>query len=284
MGELILHKAGLYTSVQDMGRHGYRKYGVPLSGAMDQHSARLANLLVNNPEDAPLLEITLQGPEITFSKPTCIAITGADLSARLDESPLLLNAVIQVAAGQRLTFGQPKMGARAYLALAGGLEGQKVLGSHSQYAGITPTAQLKNGDRILYQPLQSRTETYARVATDGDHFTTQRLSVIRGPEFHLLEAPMQQMLLENEWSIGANSRMGYQLSNERFPPHQLQIITSPVVPGTIQLTPSGQLMALMRDAQVTGGYPRVLQLTEVSINQLAQKRTGGRLRLVVSSF
>lgn len=277
-GSLIFHKAGLHTSVQDMGRYGYRKYGVPLSGSMDQNSAIRANLLVGNEASAPVLEITLVGPQIEFTSDASIAIVGADLSPKLDRRVIHTNARINVLKGQVLEFGKCKYGIRAYLAIAAKLQCEQVMKSHSQFHGITSGTKLTNGDVLDYTEVKMLSAPTTAIRISKKHFNTKSLEVFPGPEFNLLQKGQLKSIFDQEWIIGPNNRMGYQMTNEQMPGHTREIITTQTIPGTIQLTPAGKLLALMRDAQVTGGYPRILQLSELSINQLAQKTERSKIR------
>ncbi|WP_421872250.1 biotin-dependent carboxyltransferase family protein [Marinoscillum sp.] len=277
-GSLIFHKAGLHTSVQDMGRYGYRKYGVPLSGSMDQNSAIRANLLVGNEASAPVLEITVVGPQIEFTSDASIAIVGADLSPKLDRRVIHTNARINVLKGQVLEFGKCKYGIRAYLAIAAELQCEQVMKSHSQFHGITSGTKLTNGDVLDYTEVKMLSAPTTAIRISKKHFNTKRLEVFPGPEFNLLQKGQLKSIFDQEWIIGPNNRMGYQMTNEQMPGHTREIITTQTIPGTIQLTPAGKLLALMRDAQVTGGYPRILQLSELSINQLAQKTERSKIR------
>ncbi|MEQ8580657.1 MAG: biotin-dependent carboxyltransferase family protein [Marinoscillum sp.] len=274
MGEIIVNKTGLHTSIQDIGRENWRHFGVPVSGAMDLRSARLANLLTNNEENTPVIEITMIGPELQFTEPAIIALTGANLSPNLDGKIVRVNQNLQVMGGQTLSFGKPIQGIRTYLSIKGGFDCPKVLGSYSQFPMVTLSGNLQEGDRVTYRPQIGSSKNHAIVHINPQHFTSKTLKAHPGPEFDLLSDQARQMLLNKGFHINANNRMGYQLTHPGMPPHQLEIVTAPVIPGTVQLTPSGQLIALMRDAQVTGGYPRVLQLTKEGVDQLAQKTNG----------
>ncbi len=278
---LVFKKAGLYTSIQDMGRYGYRKYGVPVSGAMDQNSAIRANLLVGNPLQSPVIEMTMIGPAIRFHSSMNMAIVGADLSAKLDRKLIPLNTRLMVHAGQTLTFGACKNGIRAYLAIAGSWQVDRVMKSYSQYPHITPAPRITDGFEFHIHESRLLDTASASIKRDKKYFTSKVLETFPGPEFNLLDEDQRQALFAHSWTIGSGNRMGYQLVSEHMPAHTREIITTQVIPGTIQLTPAGQLLALMRDAQVTGGYPRVLQLSELSINMLAQKpeRSEVRFRL-----
>ena len=269
---------GLYTSIQDLGRFGYRKMGVPLAGAMDRYSARLANRLVGNSNNAATIEITHIGPVLNFTEKTEIAITGAGFSPTLNNYEVPLNTRILVQADSTLKFGLPGYGMRAYISISGGFSAEMVLGSYSQYQGITLKDTIENGDILLIEPFEKVSEKVtASVKVSRERFTSEVLEVFRGPDFHLLPEHLQKSVPESGMMVSSESnRMAYLLKGwEDFSANE--IITAPVQPGTVQLTPSGQCIVLMRDAQTTGGYARVLQLTEKSINKLAQKLAGTTL-------
>ena len=269
-------KVGLYDSIQDMGRWDFQEYGVPVSGVMDRYSAKIANALVGNEDHAALLEITLIGPKLEFQQDCLISITGADLSTSLNGISIPLNIAIHIKSGDILSFGKRKQGCRAYLAVSGGFQTQIVMKSRSMYKNITNTFKIEKGEilPIASFTFNERTNTNASVKVKSEHFVGLSLEVYKGPEFNLLSNEQQDMLLSSGFSIAnENSRMAYQLAETLE--NQLEpIITSLVLPGTVQLTPSGKLIVLMRDCQTTGGYPRVLQLSELAINRLSQKFTG----------
>lgn len=274
---------GLLTSLQDLGRFGHRKFGVPVSGSMDQQSAQLANLLVGNPVDLPVLEITQIGPQLHFSKETVVAITGADLSPTLNHQPIPLNHEIAIQAGDVISFGIPKQGIRAYISIKSGWQSKSILGSSSMYDGITEKSHFQTGDFLEYTPVVDFHPNHSRIKWSAERFSDFHLPAHQGPEFKFLSEDEKQILLTKSFLIGTNSRMGYQLFHEQMPANTYKILTAPVIPGTVQLTPSGKLMVLMRDAQVTGGYPRILLLTEESINLLSQKGTGMIVKFVLSA-
>lgn len=270
---------GLYTSIQDLGRFGYRKLGVPLAGAMDSYSARLANRLVGNNKDMAIMEITHIGPVLDFAVKTEIAITGAGFSPTLNNYEIPLNTRILVQKNSILKFGLPGYGMRAYLSISRGFSSEKVLGSYSQFPGITVKETIENGDILNVQPFEGISEKVtASVKISRERFISEELEVYRGPEFDQVSKLFQKNIQELGLIVSSESnRMAYILKGvENF--SAKGIITSPVQPGTVQLTPSGQCIVLMRDAQTTGGYARVLQLTEKSINRLAQKLAGAPVK------
>ena len=264
---------GLFTTIQDLGRVGYRKYGVPVSGAMDDYSARLANRQVGNKRSNAVLEITFIGPVLRFTSSTEIAITGAGFSPTLNNQEVPLNTRLQIDKNSILKFGLPNYGLRAYLSVSGGLQTEKILGSYSYYRGITIKSTVETGDQL---PIIEHTYAPERITSSvkikRSHFSNQQIEVFKGPEFDQLPKEYQERLLNTNVVVLAESnRMAYMLSGfENI--SAKEIITAPVRPGIVQLTPSGKCIVLARDAQTTGGYARVLQLTERGINALVQKK------------
>ena len=274
--------SGLYTSFQDLGRFGYRKFGVPVSGAMDRYSAKLANQLVGNNEGETVMEITLTGPVLRFDIDIEIAITGAGFSPTLNNIEIPLNTRIFVPANGILKFGLASYGLRAYLAIAGGYILPEYLGSKSFYQGITPARIVRKGESfVANKPNTKGRRASASVKEDISFFVSSRIQVSKGPEFQKLNLLQKEILFETAFQIGSESnRMAYILGHSEtisLP----EIITASVQPGTVQLTPSGKLIVLMRDAQTTGGYSRVLQLSERAIDRLSQKRTGEMIRFEI---
>ncbi|UZH55605.1 biotin-dependent carboxyltransferase family protein [Salinimicrobium tongyeongense] len=284
MAQVEIIQPGLYSSIQDLGRYGYRGFGVPTSGAMDRQAAKLANLLLKNEPEAALLEITLQGPKMAFFGAAKIAITGARLSPELDGVELENNQVVNVLPGQVLGFGKRKSGYRAYLAIKGGFQTGKVLGSRSWYAGVTPNSRLEKGMKLPF--LETEPESVSRFSSVkvDEHIASVVVEALPGPEFELLQPSEKEALQKWRFSAAKESnRMGIQFQ-EKLENKLEAILTGPVLPGTVQLTPSGTLIALMRDGQTTGGYPRILQLTETGINTLVQKLPGEKFGIKLLEY
>lgn len=275
-------KSAFYTTIQDLGRMGYQKFGVPISGVMDLYSAQLANALLGNDKKNALLEITMTGPELQFNQDTFICITGAQINPKLNQIAIRQNHSIRIKAGDVLSFGKTKLGFRAYLAISGGFKTEMVMNSRSMYNNITKQFKIDCGDELHIETNPINLEqTHAAIKVNENHFSSNEIKVFKGPEFSKLSNKQQGMLFQQYFTISKdNSRMAYQL-NELVENNLKPIITSLVLPGTVQLTPSGKLIILMRDCQTTGGYPRVLQLSESSINVLAQKFTGNHIRFIL---
>ena len=264
-------RSGLYSSIQDLGRFNYRKYGVPVSGAMDSFAAKRANSLLQNVPEAAVLEIMMLGPKLKFLVNTNIVITGGQGNMTINDQPVSINRVITIAKEDILDIGRITIGAYVYLAVLGGFDSEIIYGSRSYFSGVGLPNIIKKGDllpitegggiainhnaKIRSLPLQGK-----------------EIEVFQGPEYHKLSAPQKQLLLTKEFTIGPHNRMGYYL-NEKIS-HQIEgILTGPVIPGTVQLTPSGTMIILMNDAQTTGGYPRILVLSEAARYRLSQKKS-----------
>jgi biotin-dependent carboxylase-like uncharacterized protein len=273
---------GVYASVQDMGRFGYANVGVPISGVMDHDSAKLANLILHNTIDDAVIEITLGGSSFQFLKETIICICGADLNATINNKQVHCNNPVKVKKDSVLVFEKPNYGTRAYLSVKGGFLNKKVLKSRSFFKEVTKKYVLKKDDEILYSENEVvDNQSFSAVKVNQDHFLTTNVEVYEGPEFMLLSKTQKRQLENIVFTISKdNNRMGYKLE-ESIENKLKSILTSAVMPGTVQLTPSGKLIVLMRDSQVTGGYPRVLQLTDSAINILAQKTTNDTFKFKI---
>ncbi|MCF6224577.1 MAG: biotin-dependent carboxyltransferase family protein [Flavobacteriaceae bacterium] len=282
---MLILSAGLQTSIQDLGRKGYRSYGVPISGAMDKYSAILANKLLNNKEGLPVMEITITGPKIMFEDKTMIVITGANISPMLNGKPIMLNFVYEVNISDVLSFGKLVFGSRAYLGIKDGFKTEFKLKSFSYYEGITSKCIIEKGDRLKISSYNDDLGfTSSKLKVKESHFETNELEVTKGPEYNRLSKKQREFIFSTKFTIdNLNNRMGYQLKNKLSLLKNNEIITSATIPGSVQLTPSGKLIIMMRDCPTTGGYPRILQLTDLAINQLAQKKTGETFKFKMES-
>ena len=265
---------GLYTTIQDKGRFGYRNIGVPSSGYMDSESAETANLIINNPKDNPLIEATLIGPTLEFKKSAVICITGGEFSPTLNDIKISTYSAIEVNKGDILKINNSSIGSRCYISIQGTIISHTILGSKSFYHQITNSNIIEDGDIFLFK---KNIRTLEQKYTHKKFELNKTINVFRGPEFECLSKESIKTLFNEEFSIGINNRMAYNLL-EKIQDGVNSIISSGVIPGTVQLTPSGNIIILHRDSQTTGGYPRILQLNEKSLNDLAQLRTGDNIR------
>jgi len=271
-------KSGFYTTIQDSGRFGYRNKGVPVSGAMDMVSVSRLNTLLENDKDAAVLEITMTGPTLLFENNTYIALAGAWLSPTLNNEPIDNYKVYKVAKGDILSYGRLEKGFRSYLAVKNGFNTPSILGSQSQYFPITSTKCLAEFEELDFEEHDSFKPKISELKMDT-YLDFNFLEVHKGPEFGMLNDKQLRELFSKKFSISKeNNRMAYQLE-EAIEGHSYGLLTSATQPGTVQLTPVGKLIVLMKDGQTTGGYPRILQLTNEAINVLAQKKEGDSLTL-----
>ena len=267
---------GIYSTIQDLGRFGFQNYGVPISGVMDNYSAKLANNILNNDENDAVLEITIKGPTLKFQTNAVICLTGADLSPKINNVPTVNFKPILIKKGDVLSFGRLNHGVRCYLAVLDGFQTPLVMKSRSMYKNVTDSFVLNKNDVLPIKKISKELD-FNPIEFNNDYFETEVIEVYKGPEFDKLSEDEQNKLLTQRFTISKNNnRMAYQL-NELLENKLQPIITSLVMPGTVQLTPSGTLIILMRDCQTTGGYPRVLQLSEQGNNTLAQKFTNNTI-------
>jgi biotin-dependent carboxylase-like uncharacterized protein len=278
---------GLFSSIQDEGRVGYRNQGVPISGAMDLISARFANSLLDNSLDNAVLEMTIIGAKLLFKSNTIIAITGADMSPKINNQKVLNYKTYEILEGDILSFGKLLVGARSYLGVKGGIQSEFKLNSRSQFTNITQDNRIHKNERIEINTLTASFEVERRgkIKNKLQFFETNKIEVFPGPEFGLFSKEEQIKLLNTNFTVSNNSnRMGYQME-EHVVCHSNSMLTSPVLPGTVQLFPSGKIVILMKDAQTTGGYPRIFQLTNFAVSVMAQKKVGDRFKLkLVSTY
>ncbi|MCS3781071.1 5-oxoprolinase subunit C family protein [Tsukamurella ocularis] len=290
-------KPGLLSSVQDQGRSGYYHLGIPPSGAMDQQSFRAANLLLGNEETAAVLECALMGPELRFGADTHIAVTGAAMTPKLDGVDQPLNTVLAVRAGQTLSFGFATAGARAYLAIAGGIDVPERLGSRSTYAlgalGGLSGRKLEPGDEL---PIGS-----ARPAARAGRELPADLRVPLAKEHVLRMVPglydyrvtpdSMATFLTETWTVGSEAdRIGYRLKGgtplafvDREPPFGAGDDPSNIVDacypiGSIQV-PSGQEpIVLHRDAVSGGGYMMIGTVISADMDLIGQMPPNTKVR------
>jgi antagonist of KipI len=300
---LRILRPGLLTTVQDLGRHGYQKDGILVSGAMDATALRVANLLVGNPEHTAGLEITLLGPRIRFETEHLVALAGAHLSPTLDGQPAGLHRPIWVRAGTELAFGAPIAGSRAYLAVSGGFDVAPVLGSRSTYlraglGGLHGRA-LQAGDTLSGAgPTAAGQKLMQQLASQDALVNWQQagwtpppelcpkpqqrpiIRAIRGPEYEQFSVESLHAFWQHPYTVTTEAdRMGYRLQGRALTRQtDVELLSSAVTFGTVQVPAKGQPIMLMADHQTTGGYPRIAQVITADFSALAQLAPGQAIR------
>jgi antagonist of KipI len=301
MATLLVVRPGLLTTIQDRGRWGWQARGVPAAGPMDPWSHRLANALVGNDAGAATLEVTLTGPEVEFEDERVVAIAGARFEVMLDGRPVPMDTPIVAATRSRLRFGARLRGARAYVALGGGIDVPPLLGSRATHLasamGGLDGRPLRAGDRL---PLGSPGQAAGRVqearrqgpsGNDGGQVVTARraseavtrVRVLPGPHEDWFAGDALARLQSAPYTVGGNSdRMGYRLEGPALVHERGGDMISDATPlGSIQVPPSGQPVLLMADRQTTGGYPIVATVITADIGLAGQLGPGDALSFVV---
>ncbi|BDP42564.1 hypothetical protein DAETH_25330 [Deinococcus aetherius] len=277
---LTVERPGLLTTVQDAGRRA-RALGVPEGGAADPVARRLANALVGNPAGAAGLEVTLGGPTLRFHADALVSLCGAPFEARLD-GPFPLWRAVPVRKGQTLSIPGTPGGARAFLAVRGGLHGQEVFGSRSTdlrtgFGGLEGRS-LRAGDRLSWFPSAPALPPRAFVSPD--------LHTPTGPDLTLRVLPTPEatpdllaVLCGSTFTVsGQADRMGARLTEPVPAPHDPTRVSLPNPPGAVQLPPDGRPILLLSDAGTHGGYPTPLVVARVDLPALGQLRPGDRVK------
>jgi len=284
-------RPGMLTTIQDAGRWGYQSRGVPVAGPMDAVSFRLANALVGNGRDAAALEITLLGPELEFEDERVIAIAGAEFDVALDGKPVPLHAPFVVSSGSHLRFGARQRGARAYLAIAGGIATEPILGSRATHVisamGGIEGRPLRAGDDLpLGASTHARGTAHASAPIVPLPDRSACIRVMPGPQVEYFAADALAVLQSSPYRIGQQSdRMGFRLEGPRLTHARGADVISDATPlGVLQVPASGQPILLMADRQTTGGYPKIATVISADMPIAGQLGPGDAISFAVCSM
>jgi biotin-dependent carboxylase-like uncharacterized protein len=272
---------GMLTLIQDTGRHGFQHIGVTTGGPMDEHAFLWANRLLNNPTSAAQLEITFGRLSLKVLKVTTIALTGANLGARLNNRDILPWQTYHISPGDQIDFSMPVTGLRAYLAVSGGLSVPERLGScatvsREQLGGLDGHGtKLAKGDEIPYNESAKAPTTSVPFNEIPDYRKPLRLGVIPGYQFQHFRAPQRAKFFSCQYEVSQNiDRMGYRLAGRAIECELNGIISEGISYGAIQIPADGQPIVLMKDRQTIGGYPKLGSLSALGAGQLAQRLPG----------
>jgi KipI family sensor histidine kinase inhibitor len=279
-GGLVVLRPGMLTTVQDRGRWGYQDRGVPVAGPMDAVAHRLANACVGNAEEAATLEVTLLGPELRFDQDVTFAIAGGDLGATLDQSGVRPCTPVHAHAGATLRFSTRQTGARAYVAVRGGIDVPAVLGSRATHVlsamGGFRGRPLTAGDRLPLTPrsvasVERRVPSTPRLPSGG-----ARLRVLPGPQDDFFDEAALGRLQRARFVVSSQSnRMAYRLTGGIVPrAADREMISDATFFGGIQVPPSGEPILLMADRQTTGGYPQIATVITADLPVAGQLAPG----------
>ncbi len=297
---VLVKKGGILSTIQDSGRIGFRRFGINLNGAMDRRAARLINILLGNIETEAVLEIHFPAPVLEFEKDAILALGGADFGARLNKLNIENWRPVFAEKGSVLEFAGKNFGNRAYLVVKGGFAVERWLGSSSTnlrahiggFAGRT----LQAGDRIFFN---------GKLKTENEKFRNQDLTflykisndlipaysscpvvrVVAGAEFEFLTGLSEQVFLTENFTVSsASDRMGFRLRGAPlYLLDKIELVSSAVDFGTIQLLPDGQMIILMADCQTSGGYPRIAHVASFDLPLLAQLGANDKVKFQLIS-
>lgn len=285
MGIRIL-KSGMMTTVQDLGRNGYQSQGFSVSGVMDVRSFKIANLLLDNPENEAVLEFTLIGPVLQFTSETIIAITGGDFQPTVNKKPVPMYKAIYMYKGDILEFHSARTGSRGYIAFSSYLDIPVVMGSRStnmrSMVGGFKGRKLQAGDYLGFRIKRRYLPFFLSRELDLDEFDEEdvTLRVVMGPQNESFAKIGIETFLNSEYVVTSDfDRMGCRLDGP-FIAHKdtADIISDGITFGSIQVPSHGKPIILLSDRQTTGGYAKIATVATVDIPKLVQRKTDHKIR------
>ena len=281
--------SGLLTTVQDLGRRGFQKYGVPVCGALDAVSMRIANILVGNPETLAGLEITAVAPSLVFDRDAVIALVGADFAPVIDGAEARAWESVRVPAGAAVGFRAPADGVRAWLAVDGGIDVPPVMGSRATDLkggfGGYEGRPLRDGDALpLGRPPRPAPPSPARLPAEISRQPTYGQSfdirVVLGPQNDMFTDAGISSLLQSEYAVSPDAdRTGYRLDGPAIERSAgADIVSDGTALGSVQVPGTGTPIILLADRGTTGGYAKIATAISPDIGLLAQAMPGAKIR------
>jgi biotin-dependent carboxylase-like uncharacterized protein len=291
MSIIKIKNPGPLTTVQDKGRYGYQKYGMPVAGVMDAFSYKMANLLVGNEENEAVLEFTFQGPKIEFKENSIIAITGADAQPCINDRQVSMWESLYVEKGSTLSFSGLKSGFRGYISFKSGIKVPEVMGSKSTYlrGGLGGFAgrKLEKGDSIEICSSVEKGSFKERYLPQEyvPVYSDDQIRVILGPQEECFTEKGLNTFLSETFQITSQAdRMGYRLEGATIE-HETSadILSDGIAPGSIQVPGHGKPIVMLADRQTTGGYTKIATVITVDINKIVQMKPGSSVDFAVTS-
>ena len=284
--------SGLQTTVQDLGRAGWRHMGVPESGGADKFSLKLANFILGKSFNSPVLECTLTGPTLKFSSPYSVTITGADMNPKINNKEVEMIKVIKVEPNDILSMDNCSKGCRSYIAFSEDILAEDFLGSTSTYLpaklGGIEGLPLREGSVINTKPCKLETTSITEIDFElGIGFENEwNMRVIKGPEYDLIKKTSREIIFSSIFTVSNDSnRMGNRLIGVEVDiSNNNQMVSCPMVPGTIQCPENGLPIILGCDSQTLGGYPRILQVAATDLHLIGQLRPNDKVSFEMISI
>lgn len=285
MGIRIL-KGGMLTTVQDGGRTGYQSQGFSVAGVMDARSFKIANLLLDNPENEAVLEFTLIGPTLEFTSETIIAITGGDFQPKINDEPAPMYTAIYMHKGDILKFGSARTGSRGYIAFSSYLSIPVVMGSRctnlKSCIGGFKGRRLHDGDYINFRIKRRYLPFFLSRKLEPDDFSQEEtvLRVVMGPQDDMFSKQGIETFLNTEYIVTSEfDRMGCRLDGAYIASKsESDMISDGIALGSVQVPSHGKPIILLADRQTTGGYPKIATVASVDIPKLVQRKTDHKIR------
>jgi biotin-dependent carboxylase-like uncharacterized protein len=285
MGIRIL-KGGMLTTVQDLGRTGYQRQGFSVAGVMDVRSFKIANLLLDNPENEAVLEFTMIGPVLEFTSATIIAITGGDFQPTINGEPAPMYTALYINKGDILKFGSARTGSRGYVAFSSYLDIPVVMGSRctnlKSSLGGFKGRKLQAGDYMSFRIKRRYLPFFLSRKLDVNEFDQMEaeLRVVMGPQDDLFTKQGIETFLSNEYTVTSDfDRMGCRLEGPFIASKDgSDIISDGIAFGSIQVPAHGKPIILLSDRQTTGGYAKIATVASVDIPKLVQRRIDDKVR------
>lgn len=283
---VTVKRPGILSTVQDLGRHGFNRFGVNPGGACDSAATRLLNTLVGNEERAAVIETHFPAIELVFESKKDFAVGGADFAPTLNGKEIRNWRIYTASKGDVLKFKSKRIGSRAYVAVKGGFKVPDWLGSSSTnlmaVAGGLEGRALKAGDSIRIARTDSpcgRAGKSLSATVIPDYSAAPRVRVIESGETSFMSKESRKTFESSTFRVSQDSdRMGYRLQGPKlFSKRKQEMVTSAATFGTVQLLPDGQLVVLMVDHQTTGGYPRIATVIAADLALLAQLGPGDKV-------
>lgn len=285
MGIRVL-KPGMLTTVQDLGRTGYQSQGFSVAGVMDKRSFKIANLLLDNPENEAVLEFTLIGPTLEFTSETIIAITGGDFQPTINGEPAPMYEAIYMSKGDILKFGSARTGSRGYVAFSSYLDVPVVMGSRctnmKSSVGGFKGRKLEQDDCIMFRVKRRYLPFFLSRKLPPDTFDREKetIRVVMGPQDDAFTKEGIKTFLSNEYTVTSDfDRMGCRMDGPFIAAKdKSDIISDGIALGSIQVPSHGKPIILLSDRQTTGGYAKIATVASVDITKVVQRKTDHKLK------